>query len=143
MKGVRICLGILLIILGLASAIAVPAYTVSAVFAVSSFSIVRFLLLGLAEQQYYLILVSVLLCVLILITPIFIYRNRILVPLLSLIYFVYDLIAVVSLSISDFFIGEGWYTLSTHSVKILMIISVITLLSVYCWDCLRKKRKWL
>lgn len=60
----------------------------------SSFSAVRLTVVAFIEKRYYLILVSVLVCVLLFLSTLSVRRQHIILPGLSLLYLIYDFIIV-------------------------------------------------
>lgn len=65
----------------------------------SSFSAVRLVFLAFIERYYWFIVLSLLICILLFLTAVSVYRRQILLPAFSLIYLIYDFITVVSLLI--------------------------------------------
>lgn len=99
----------------------------------SSFSAVRTMFVAFAEKRYHLILASVLICVLLFLSTISVHRQRSLLPVLSLLYLIYDFVIVVSLLIDG--IGDGCWR--TYIIQTIFSITLIVLLCIYCWNCLR------
>lgn len=99
----------------------------------SSFSAVRTMFVAFVEKRYYLILICVLICVLLFLSSISVRRQHSLLPVLSLLYLIYDFIIVLSLFIDG--IGDGYWR--TYIIQIIVSITLIVLLSIYCWNCLR------
>lgn len=100
-----------------------------------SFSAVRLTVLALIEKQYYLIPVSLLGGVLLLFTAISIYKQRIILPILSLLYLVYDFIVVMTLFIKGLS-DNYWIMYVTQAV---VSLSLIVLLCIYCLNWKRNK----
>lgn len=103
----------------------------------SSFSAVRLTVLLLIEKQYYLIPVSLLICVLLLLTAISIRRQHILLPGLSLPYLIYDFVIVLSLFVNG--LDDGYW--KTYIIQMTVSIALIVLLCIYCFTCLRARYK--
>ena len=100
----------------------------------SSFSAVRLMFVALIENKYWLILPSVLICALLFLTPVFAYRCHILLPLLSLMYLIYDLIIVLSLLIDG--LGDGYWRM-----YIIQTVVTATLIVSLCTNCCTYFRK--
>lgn len=101
----------------------------------NSFSAVRLTFLALIEKRYYLILVSVLICVLLFLSTISIRRQHILLPILSLVYLTYDFIIVLFLLIDG--LHDGYWRM--YIIRTIVSVALIMLLCIYCWTCLRDK----
>ena len=99
----------------------------------SSFSAVRLTFVALIEKRYYLILISLLICVLLLFTIIAIRRRHILFPCLSLLYLAFDFVVVLSLLIDG--LGDGYW--KTYIIQSTVSIVLVVLLCIYCWNSLR------
>ena len=102
----------------------------------SSFSAVRIMFVAFVEKQYYLIPVSVLICALPFLATISIRRQRIVLPLLSLMYLIYDFIIVFSLLIDGLNDYGQW---RTYVVQTLIAVALILSLCIYCWSILQTK----
>lgn len=103
----------------------------------SSFVAIRLMFLAFIEKTYWFILLSLLICVLLFLTALSVHRRHIILPILSLMYLIYDLVTVLSLligSIDDY----GYW--KTYIVHIIVPIVLIVLLCIYLWICLRKKK---
>ena len=100
----------------------------------SSFSAVRTMFVAFIEERYYLILVSVSICVLLFLSTISIRRQHSFLPVLSLMYLIYDFIIVLSLLIDG--LGDSYWR--TYIIQAIISITLIVLLCIYCWACLRK-----
>ena len=103
----------------------------------SSFSAVRFTVVALIEKRYCLILVSLLICVLLSLSAVSISRNRIIIPMLSLLYMIYDFIVVLLLFVGAL-CGNGYW--ETYITQTIILVFLIILLCVYCWKQRRRGR---
>lgn len=128
------CLTVLLTIVSVVSLINVfVMYWLPINIPLNSFSAVRLTVIALIEKQYYLILVSLLIGVLLFLTTIAIRRRRILLPGLLLLYLIYDFVVVLSLFIDG--LDDGYWR--TYIIQTIVSITLIVLLCVYCWNSLR------
>lgn len=93
----------------------------------SSFSAVRTMFVAFMEKRYYLIPVSVLICVLLFLSTISIRRQHILLPALSFLYLIYDFIIVLSLLMDG--LGDGYWR--TYIIQTVILIAVIVLFCIY------------
>ena len=98
-----------------------------------SFSAVRLTVVAFIEKRYYLILVSVLVCVLLFLSTLSVRRQHIILPSLSLLYLIYDFIIVLSLFIDG--LDDGYWR--TYIIRTIVAIALIVLLCVYCLNYLR------
>lgn len=101
----------------------------------SSLVAIRLMFLAFIEKAYWLILISLLICVLLFLTAVSVHRRHILLPILSLMYLVYDFIIVLSMLIDG--LQDGYWRM--YIIQTVVAITLIVLLCVYCWTCLRKK----
>lgn len=99
-------------------------------FLLSSFSAVRIAVVALMENRYYLIPLGVFICALLFLAAISIRRQHIVLPILSLIYSVYDFIVVLILLISG--LGDGYWRM--YIVQTVSDFTLIVLLCIYCWS---------
>lgn len=99
----------------------------------SSFSIVRLAVVAFIEKRHYLILVSLLICTLQFLSIIFIRREQCILPILALLYQLYDFVAVLILFVSGF--SDGYW--SSYIIQLIISFSLLVLLSSYCWNCIR------
>ena len=99
----------------------------------NSFSAVRLTVIAFIERKYYLIAVSLSVCALLLLTTIAIRRQCILLPILSLLYSIYDFIIVLSSIIDS--LDYGYWIM--YIIPALVSIALIAFLCVYCWNYLR------
>ncbi len=100
---------------------------------ISSFSAVRFTVIAFTEKRYYLILFSILICVLLFLSTISVRRQRIILPGLSLIYLIYDFAIVLPLFIDG--LDDGYWR--SYIIRIIVSIVLVVLLCIYCWIGLR------
>lgn len=100
-----------------------------------SFSTVRFAAVAFIEKRYYLLAVSILICVLMFLSIISVRRRHIILPSLLLLYLIYDFLLVLSLFIDG--LGDGYW--KTYIIHIITLISLVSLLCVYCLNWLRYK----
>ena len=99
------------------------------IFPFTVFTPLRLVMLAYIKEQYWLVLVSVLVCILLLMTIREICKQRILFPILSLLYLVYDFLTVLYVLIDS--ISDGYWTI--YIVQILMPLILIILICIYCW----------
>lgn len=104
----------------------------------SSFVVIRLMFLAFIEKTYWFILLSLLICALLFLTALSVHRRHILLPILSLMYLIYDFVTVLSLLIGRIDDYGYW---KTYIVPIIVPIILIVLLCIYLWLCLRKKCK--
>lgn len=100
---------------------------------ISSFSAVRLTVVAFIEKRYYLTLVSALICVLLFLSTISVRRQHILLPVLSLMYLIYDFVIVFSLLVDG--LGDGYWR--TYIIQTIVSIALIVLLCIYCWNSFR------
>lgn len=105
----------------------------------SSFTAVRLVFLAFIEKIYWLILLSLLICVLLLLTTVSVCRRHVLLPILSLMYLIYDLIIVLSLLIDG--LGDGYWRM--YIIQTVVKATIIVLLCIYCWAYFRKEYKYM
>lgn len=96
----------------------------------SSFSAIRLMFLAYGNGQYHLIPVSVLICVLLFAGGMAVQKRRIWFPVLSVFYFLYELIELLLLSVSDYLAGNGYLRSDLASLLITTLIG--GLLCIYC-----------
>ena len=108
-------------------------YWIPIIIPISSLTAVRLVFLAFIEKNYWLLLISFLICLLLLITAVSVYRQHILLPTLSLIYLIYDLVRVFALLVNS--LGDGYW--KTYIIQTLILVSLIVLLCVYCLNYLR------
>lgn len=100
---------------------------------ISSFTAVRLTVVAFIEKRYYLILFSILICVLLLLSALSVRRQYVVLPSLSLLYMIYDFIVVMSLLVNG--LDDGYWR--TYIIRIIISIALIVLLCIYCWNGLR------
>lgn len=100
---------------------------------ISSFFAVRTMFVAFIEKRYFLIVVSLLVCVLLFLTTISIRRQHILFPTLSLIYIIYDFIIILPLLIGG--LDNGYWI--TYIIQTIVSIVLIVSLCIYCWNYLK------
>ena len=123
------CLTVLLTIVSTVSLINVfVMYWLPIRIPISSFSAVRLTAVAFIEKRYYLILFSILICVLLLLSALSVRRQYVVLPSLSLLYLIYDFIKVMSLFIDG--LDDGYW--KTYIIRTIISIPLIVLLCVYC-----------
>lgn len=105
----------------------------------SSFAAVRLVFLAFIEKYNWLILLSLLICILLFLTAVSAYRRHILLPILTLMYLIYDLIIVLSLLIDG--LDDGYWRI--YIIQAVVTATIIVLLCTYCWTYFRKKYKYM
>ena len=111
-------------------------YWIPILLPIGSYSTIYLAAISFIEKRYYLLVVSLLICVVLILTIFSIKRNRFLLPALSLLYILIDLIFVFRnfvLSIID-----GMFYL--WIVPLVVLFSLVVLLCKYCWRGLDKRR---
>ena len=99
----------------------------------SSFSAVRLTFVAFIEKRYYLILFSILICVLLFLSTLSVRRQHIALPSLSLLYLILDFIKVLSLFVDG--LDDGYW--KTYIIRTIISIPLIVLLCVYCLNYLQ------
>lgn len=128
------CLTILLVVLSVVSLLNVfVMYWLPINIPISSFSAVRLTVVAFIEKRYYLIPVSVLICVLLFLSTFSVRRQHIFLPSLSLLYLVYDFIIVLSLLIDG--IDDGYW--KPYVIRTIILISLVVSLCAYCLNYLQ------
>ena len=112
-------------------------YWVPIIIPFSSFAAVRLVVLAFIEKHYWLILLSLLVCVLLFLTTVSVYRRHILLPILSLTYLIYEFIVVLFQLIDG--LGDGYWKM--YIVQTVVTTTIIVLLCTYCWSYFQKKFK--
>ena len=100
---------------------------------ISSFSAVRLTVVAFIEKRYYLILVSIFICVLLFLSTLSVRRQHFILPSLSLLYLIYDFIVVMSLLVDG--LDDGYW--KTYIIRTIISIPLIVLLCVYCLNYLQ------
>lgn len=108
-------------------------YWLPVIIPISSFSAIRIMFVALIEKRYYLTLVSILICALLFLSTISVRRQHFLLPVLSLMYLMYDFVIVFSLLVDG--LGDGYWR--TYIIQTIVSIALIVLLCIYCWNGLR------
>lgn len=122
-------LTLLLVIVSIASLLnLLIMYWLPILIPISSFSVVRITVFAFIEKRYYLILISMLICVVLFLSARSVQRQHIVLPSLSLLYLIYDFIIVLSLFIDGFY--DGYW--KTYIIQIITLILLLVLLLVYC-----------
>ncbi len=128
------CLTILLAIVATVSLTNVfVMYWLPIIIPISSFSAVRLTVLAFIEKRYYLILVSIFICVLLFLSTLSVRRQHFILPSLSLLYLIYDFIVVMSLFVDG--LDDGYW--KTYIIQTLILIALIVLLCIYFLNFLR------
>ena len=138
MKRCRTCLIVLLSLVSVASLLnllVMPWFP--HLFPLSAFSAVRLMFLAFIEKRYWLIPVSILICVLLFLSALSVRKHRILLPALSLLYVTYDFVFVLRLLIGA--LGDGYW--KTYIVQTIVPLTLIVLLCIHSWDCLRPREQ--
>ena len=112
-------------------------YWAPAILPFSSFSAVRLVFLACIEKDYWLIILSLIICVQLFLAAVSVYRRHILLPIMSLIYLIYDLVMVLFLIIDG--LGDGYWR--TYIIQTVVTTTTIVLLFIYCWTYFPKKYK--
>ena len=135
MKFIARFLSISLIVIPVASIINVLVmWFFPIVFPISDFVAIRFVLMAFAHHKLYLISVGLLACILLFVTMFFVRKRCIVLPTLTCLYFVYELGVVLYLSIGDFRYGYRAYL-----PPMIISITMIVFLCIYCYKCIREK----
>lgn len=131
----KMCLTVLLMIVSVVSTINVIVVMcgVPIFLPLSCFSAIQVLVFAFMAKQYYLIPVSIAICVLLFLTTISAYRRHIVLPVLSCIYLICDFIILLILFIYG--LSDGYWT--TYFIPIIITSALIVLLCHYCWCWLR------
>ena len=103
-------------------------------FLFSSFSAVQIAFIALIEKRYYLLVLSVLICALLVITTVSIRRHHIFFPIASLVYLVLDHVNVCVLLI-DGLRNDYW---EQYIFQWLFSLVLIVGICVFCWEHIRK-----
>lgn len=129
-------LELLLLVVSVATLInVVTVYWRVDIYPVSSFMAVWYTISAFMEQSYYLLINSLVICALLLGTVFAIYKRTILLPLMTLVYLIYDFYVLITWFI------DGLETGAWSLFVPLMCISfaLIVLMVVYCYICWRRK----
>lgn len=121
------CLTILLKVISIATFVNLSVvYWLPITFPISSFSAVRIVVIAFIDKQYQLIPMGVLICVFLFLTPFSIRRKNILLPVLTIIYLIFDFIIVLSLIIDGLY--DGYWRM--YIIQALLPIALIVLLCI-------------
>lgn len=131
------CLSALLIVLPVATVASMLMLLVFPIdIPLKSFFAFRVAFIGLMEKQFYLILLSVLICALLFLSALAVRKQQILLPALSLAYLLYDCYTVLSFLVDSLDDDEYW---TTYIPQALVLIIVVALLGLYCFACIRNR----
>lgn len=108
-------------------------YWIPIIIPVSSLTAVRLVFLAFIEKKYWLLIFSFLICLLLFLTAVSVYRRHILLPTFSLIYLLYDLFRIFVLLVNG--LGDGYW--KTYIIQALILIALIVLLCVYLLNFLQ------
>ncbi len=111
-------------------------YWIPIIIPFGSFTAVRLVFLAFIKKYYWLLLLSLSICVLLFLTTISIYRRHILLPILSFLYLIYDFIILLSLLIDG--LGDGYWRM--YIIQTALTAIIIILLCVYFSNFLRKEK---
>lgn len=96
----------------------------------SSFAAVKMMFMAFGEGQYYLIPFSVLSCVLLFVGGIKVQKRRILVPVITAFYLLYDLIELMLVAASDYLANNGYFRSDLAGLLLTTIVEI--LMFIYC-----------
>ena len=102
---------------------------------VSVLSAIRLVVLAFSTKTYWLLVGAVLICALLFATSLALRQNRIILPIASLAFLLYDFIVVLGLLV-DGFQNSYW---TTYITQVLLDGTTIVLLLVYCWFFLKNR----
>ena len=111
-------------------------YWIPIIIPFSSFTAIRLVFFAFIEKYYWLLIFVFCICILLFLTAVSVYRRHILLPILSLIYLIYDLVRVFVLLVNG--LSDGYW--KTYIIQTLILIALIVLLCVYCLNYLRHKK---
>ena len=112
-------------------------YWVPTVFPVSSFSVVRILLVAFVEKKYYLVPISFLICIILFITAFSFNKERIILPVCLSAYLLFDSIFLLYLLVEYWFVYD--YFLSARLVQIVINVIIIVLIAIYFYLRIRER----
>ena len=104
----------------------------------SSFSAIRLTWIGMAIGGVWLAPIGVLICALLFAAALSVRGQRIILPILSLLYLIYDFGTVLSAIFST--LDNGFRYWKRYIVPLLVPFVLIVLLGIYGWDYWRKNR---
>ncbi len=107
---------------------AIIVYWIPITIPISSLTAVRLVFLAFILKKYWLLLFSFLICLLLFLTTLSVYKRHILLPALSIVYLMFDLFEVSLLLVNG--LCDGYW--KTYIIQTLTLITLITLLCVYC-----------
>ena len=107
---------------------AIIVYWIPITIPISSLTAVRLVFLAFIKKKYWLLLFSFLICLLLFLTTLSVYKRHILLPALSIVYLMFDLFEVSLLLVNG--LCDGYW--KTYIIQTLTLITLITLLCVYC-----------
>ena len=110
-------------------------YWVPIIIPISSLTAVRLVFMAFIQKNYWLLLFSFLICLMLLLSVVSVYRRHILLPALSLIYLMYDLVTTFVLFVDG--LGDDYW--KPYIILVLILIALIVLLCVYFLNCMRDK----
>lgn len=108
-------------------------YWIPIIIPFSSFTAIRLVFFAFIEKYYWLLIFVFCICILLFLTAVSVYRRHILLPILSLIYLIYDFVIVFSLLVDG--LGDSYW--KPYIIQTLILIALIVLLCIYCWNGLR------
>ena len=94
----------------------------------SLFSAVRIVFLAYFVKFYWLVLLPLLICIMLYVSALAVYRQKLLFPLCSLCYYIYDFAVLLSL-VNKHLHDDYWKTYMIHFPLTLILI---VMLSIYC-----------
>ena len=109
-------------------------YWIPIIIPLSSFTAIRLVFFAFIEKYYSLLIFVFCICILLFLTAVSVYKRHFLLPILSLIYLIYDFVIVFSLLIDG--LGDSYW--KPYIIQTLILIALIVLLCIYCWNGLRK-----
>ena len=134
LKGFAKWLATLLIIVSVTTFVNVIAlYWIPINVPLNSFFAVRLAFVAMIESRYYLSFISLLISALLFLSAISIRRKRIILPMLTFVYIMYDYIIVWLLAIDG--LHDGYWR--TYIIRMSVSTILIVLLCVYCCKYLR------
>ena len=111
---------------------------VIAVIPFSSHIAIALTFVAFIEKAYWLLLISVLICVMLFLATLSIHKRRILFPVLSLIYYMCEFVTVTIMSIEDL-MDRFWNTYIIF--RTVIAAALVVMLCIYCYDFLKKKKR--
>ena len=96
----------------------------------SSFSIIRNLFIGFTTDSDYRMVISMLLCALLFWTPAAISKQKILLPLLSFLYLIFDILILFMILVNGQ--NKGYWLL--YILEMLLSAALLVPLGKYCWN---------